>query len=194
MNEDSDEALWQRSISGDHSAFGTIFERHAKRIYNHCFRRVASWALAEDLTSVVFLEAWRKRSSVHLVDHSALPWLLGVATNVCRNATRSLHRHHKALGRIATPVPSEDEMDVTSSRIDAEIEMKKVLDQFDQLSQQDKEVLQLSAWEGLDYEAIAVALDIPIGTVRSRLSRARSRLRVATETHSNISEMDTVKE
>ena len=59
--EPSDALLWERSRGGDATAFGLLFERHAKTIYNYCFRRVGNWAVAEDLLSVVFLEAWRRR-------------------------------------------------------------------------------------------------------------------------------------
>ena len=85
MNE-SDEALWSQAIEGQHASYGLIFQRHAEDICNHCFRRVASFALAEDLTSVVFLEAWRKRNDSIFVEQSIRPWLFGIATNVCHNA------------------------------------------------------------------------------------------------------------
>jgi DNA-directed RNA polymerase specialized sigma24 family protein len=60
----SDRELWQRAADGDSTAFGEIFERHAKAVYNHLFRRISDWSQAEDLTSAVFLHAWRRRSSV----------------------------------------------------------------------------------------------------------------------------------
>src|SRR5690606_11322289 len=58
--EVTDGDLWQKAAKGDPSAFGALFERHADAVYNHCFRRTGSWEAAEDLTSVVFLEAWRR--------------------------------------------------------------------------------------------------------------------------------------
>ena len=76
--------------------FGLLFERHARAIYN-CFRRTADWAVAEDLTSIVFLEAWRRRER-ELLPEKVLPWLYGIATNVIRNRRRSLRRHAAALG------------------------------------------------------------------------------------------------
>jgi RNA polymerase sigma factor (sigma-70 family) len=177
MMNDPDERLWRQALTGDTHSFGVIFERHAKRVYNHCFRRVADWAMAEDLTSVVFLEAWRKRESVHFVDESALPWLLGVATNVCRNATRSLRRHGAALQRLPKPETTDDLVIDLVERVDAEAQMKLVLECVSGLNRGDREIIELWAWDGLGYDEIAVALDIPVGTVRSRLSRARARLR-----------------
>jgi RNA polymerase sigma factor (sigma-70 family) len=178
MMEEPDESLWHRALTGDAHSFGIIFERHANRIYNHCFRRVASWEMAEDLTSTVFLEAWRKREAVHFVEQSALPWLLGVATNVCRNGARSLFRHKAALGRLTSRgTDVDDEAGRVDERLDSESQMRLVLEQLQQLSHEDREIIELSAWDGLGYDEIAVALDIPVGTVRSRLSRARTRLR-----------------
>ena len=58
-----DSVLWSRARSGDSEAFGMLFERHGRTIYNYCFRRVGSWAVAEDLVSIVFLEAWRESTS-----------------------------------------------------------------------------------------------------------------------------------
>src|ERR1043165_7687516 len=86
MGELTDAALWQRAAAGDTGAFGTIFERHATTVYNYCFRRTGNWAQAEELTAIVFLEAWRRRTQVQLERDEAIPWLLGVATNVLRNS------------------------------------------------------------------------------------------------------------
>jgi hypothetical protein len=58
-----DSALWERSRAGDADAFTALFERHARTIYNYCFRRISDWSAAEDLLSIVFLEAWRNRRS-----------------------------------------------------------------------------------------------------------------------------------
>src|SRR3954471_6806527 len=71
----SDAALWQRAASGNKAAFGELFERHAQAVWNHAYRLTGSWSLAEDLTSVTFMTAWRKLNEVTLVRDSALPWL-----------------------------------------------------------------------------------------------------------------------
>ena len=85
----------------DPGALAALFDRYGDRIYNHCFRRLADWAEAEDATSSVFLEVWRHRRRVRLHDGSALPWLYGVATNVCRNAGRSRRRYLRAVASVA---------------------------------------------------------------------------------------------
>lgn len=179
MGEPTDAELWQRAASGDNDAFGTLFERHGRLVYNFCFRRTADWAQAEELTSVVFLEAWRRHTDVRLAGSSAAPWLLGVATNVLRNARRAQRRHRAALERL----PREHEPDFSpdiDERLDDERQMATILRVVGTLPRADQEVLALCAWEGLTYEEAALALGTPVGTVRSRLSRARARLRELT--------------
>lgn len=175
MTERTDEELWLQAAN-DPSAFGVLFERHADPVYNHCFRRCGSWSAAEDLSSAVFLEAWRRRRDVRLAGDSILPWLLAVANNVCRSQDRTLRRHRRLLAKLHTTVleldPSEDLVD----RLDDERRMKAVLTVFKELKRHEQDVLALCAWGGMDYAAAAVALNVPVGTVRSRLSRARSHL------------------
>jgi len=149
--------------------FGELFEEHANAVYNFCFRRLADWAMAEDMTSAVFLEAWRRRDRVDLFGEPPLPWLLGVATNLMRNHRRSLRFHAVA------SVP--DFGDELAERLDAERRMREVLEQIAALAPQEREALELCAWAELSYEDAARALGVPVGTVRSRLSRARAHLR-----------------
>src|ERR1700712_1143873 len=87
----------------DPDALASLFDRHADRIYNHCFRATGDWSDAEDATSSVFLEVWRHRDRVRLHDGSALPWLYGVATNVCRNLTRARRRRLRAVASLPRP-------------------------------------------------------------------------------------------
>jgi RNA polymerase sigma factor (sigma-70 family) len=176
METASDWELWSRTIDGEPAAFGVLFERHGRAVYNYCFRRSADWAVAEDLTSVVFLEAWRRRKDVRPHGESLLPWLYGVATNVLRNRSRSLRRHRAALERV--PHGHEpDFADEVAGRIGDEQQMRHVHEAIRALSKRDRDVLALCVWSELTYEEAAVALDVPVGTVRSRLSRARARLR-----------------
>jgi len=172
----SDSVLWSRSRAGDVDAFGLLFERHARAIYNFCFRRVGDWAVAEDLLSIVFLEAWRRRDK-ELLSDKVLPWLYGIATNVIRNRRRSERRFSAALRRVPNPdsEPSFDEL--ADARIDDVRRMERVLALVERLPRHEQDVFALCAWSELGYEDAALALDVPIGTVRSRLSRARARLR-----------------
>ena len=117
--EPSDADLWARSRAGDRDAFGVLFERYARPIYNYCFRRVGSWATAEDMLSVVFLEAWRRRDK-KLPPEKVLPWLYGIATNVVRNQRRSERRYAAALRRLPNIGPKPDFAEEPIERIDDE--------------------------------------------------------------------------
>ncbi len=174
----SDQDLWSHAANdGSGEAFGELFERHADRVYAHCFSRTGSWSMAEDLTSVVFLEAWRRRSEVRFSGDSALPWLLGVANNATRNAQRSLRRHNLLLAKLPPPGEEADIAADAAARVDQERLAQHLLCAMGGLRQAEKEVLALCDWAGLSYAEAAVAIGVPEGTVRSRLFRARQHLR-----------------
>ncbi len=172
----SDNALWSRARCGDEAAFAVLFERHAKVIYNYCFRRIGDWTAAEDLLSIVFLEAWRRRDK-ELPAGKVLPWLYGIATNVIRNRRRSERRYAAALRRLPASEPALGFDDLADARIDDERAMTALLKRIARLPTRERDVLTLCAWMELSYEDAAIALDIPVGTVRSRLSSARRHLR-----------------
>lgn len=163
-------------VPSDSDDLGRLFDSYARLVYNYCFRRTGDWALAEDLTSAVFLEAWRRRGEVELSEPNARAWLLGVATNLLRNQRRSLRRHAAALGRLSLPPVEADFSDDLAARLDAEGRMREVLDLLGQMPRKHREVWALCVWSGLSYEEAAVALRVPVGTVRSRLARARARV------------------
>ncbi len=174
----SDAELWSLAArERDGTAFSELFARHSDAVYNHCFRRTGSWSAAEDLTSVVFLEAWRKRREVRLAGESILPWLLAVANNATRNADRSLRRHQRLLGKLPPPEAMPDIAEDAVKRADEERAMRHILDVLRELPEPEREALALIDWAGLSYAEAATALGIPVGTVRSRISRARTRLR-----------------
>jgi RNA polymerase sigma factor (sigma-70 family) len=175
-DELDDADLWELSTS-DGEAFGEIFRRHARAVFAICYWRTGDAAMAEDVTSVVFLEAWRRRDVVVLEQRSALPWLLGVANHTSRNATRSLRRYTQALKRLDghRQLPNDD---AVIDRIDAETSLNLVNDVVRDLSEQEREIVLLVFWSGLSYEATSVALGVPVGTVRSRVSRTRRKLQL----------------
>src|SRR6266511_2459195 len=175
MSPAEDDELWPAVRTGDADAFGQLFERHGRTVYNYCFRRTGDWALAEDLASIVFLECWRRRD-IALERGKVLPWLLGIATNVCRNQRRSSARHRAALERLPAPLPTPAFADETVERLEDERRMHAVLEVVSELPGREQDVLALCLWADLSYADAAAALEIPIGTVRSRLARARARL------------------
>ena len=171
-----DSILWARSRAGDGDAFTVLFERHAKAIYNYCFRRVGDWAAAEDLLSIVFLEAWRRREQ-ELPPGKVLPWLYGIATNVVRNRRRSERRYAAGLARVPRAAAVPDFGAASDERLDDERQMQRALELLARLPRREQDVFVLCGWFGLSYEDAALALKVPVGTVRSRLSRARRHLR-----------------
>lgn len=157
----------------DTARFATLFDRHAAELLRYCFRRTADSALAEDLVSIVFLEAWRRRGDLR-ADADPRPWLYGIATNVVRGQWRTRRRHAAALARIdaaATAGPS------CADVFAREQEMRALLERVTSLPRREQDVLALCVWSELSYVEAAAVLGVPIGTVRSRLSRARARLR-----------------
>jgi RNA polymerase sigma factor (sigma-70 family) len=172
---ESDDVLWERSRGGDAGAFAALFARHGKTIYNYCFRRIGDWSAAEDLMSIVFLEAWRRRAK-RLPPDKVLPWLYGIATNVVRNRRRSERRYRAALARVPAAMPEPAFDDDAAARIDDEHRVREALEALAALRPREQDVFVLCVWTGLSYEEAAFALDVPVGTVRSRLFRARRAL------------------
>jgi RNA polymerase sigma factor (sigma-70 family) len=174
----SDKELWARVRTGDEDAFGVLFERYAERVYNYCFRRTGDWAAAEDMVSAVFLEAWRRRADLEITSHDErlLPWLLGVATNLLRRRSRSAARFARALLRMDSRHDHADFTDDAVARMADEQRMRMIRASLEGLSEGERDALALYAWSGLTYEETAAALGVPVGTVRSRLSRVRLHL------------------
>ncbi|MEV7188726.1 RNA polymerase sigma factor [Kitasatospora sp. NPDC093102] len=170
-----------RLRAGDEGAFGVLFREHASAVYNHCFRLTGDWSAAEDCTSLVFLEAWRLRSKVQPDGGGLLPWLLGIATNVVHRRRRVARRHQALLDRLPPPELLSDFADELVGRLEDQEKIHAMRQVLEQLPRADREILALCVWAGLDYAASAEALGVAVGTVRSRLSRARRRLDKLTE-------------
>lgn len=178
----ADRALLAAAVAGAGEAFGVLYRRHVRAVYAHCFRRLGTAAAAEDATSLVFLEAWRRRADIPdleqpALDGSALPWLLGVATNVTRNQSRSMRRHRAALDRLPPALHEPDPSESVAARLDAERAMQSAVSEIRRLPVVEQEVVALVVWAELTYAQAAIALGLPVATVRSRLARARAHLR-----------------
>jgi len=172
-----DSQLWERTRSGDAEAFGDLYECHARAVQSYCLWRTADLQAAEDATATVFLEAWRERGRLVLSADSAAPLLLGIATNVLRRQWRSQRRHRDTLERVRNVgQPPEDLETEAIARLDAIRQLRQGGEAIRGLPRREREVLALLAWGELSYGEIAVALGLPVGTVRSRLARARARL------------------
>ena len=156
--------------------FRELFDEHARSVYNHAFRLTGNWSAAEDVVSLTFLEAWRLRDRVDGDGGSLRPWLLGIATNVARNLRRAARRHDTVTARLPKEEVVPDFAEEVTSRIDDRERLAQVRTALAALRQPEREVLALCVWSGLGYAEAAEALGVPVGTVRSRLSRARRKL------------------
>lgn len=128
------------------------------------------------MRSAVFYEAWRRRHDVDLATRAALPWLYGVAVNVIRNHHRSVRRREAAVRRLPPPAVEADLAEEVTDRLFASDRAQAAIDLVNQLPPGERDVVVLCLVRDLTYAAAAHELGLPVGTVRSRLSRARLRL------------------
>ncbi|MFD4991024.1 RNA polymerase sigma factor [Cellulosimicrobium cellulans] len=176
---ETDAALWAAALGGDGAAFGVLFDRHRDRVFRHAYRLVVDRPQAEDVLAAAFLELWRRRASVRLVDGSPLPWLLVTASNVARNVRRGTRRHRRLLDALprAGDVPAAEE----SAFVDdpAEVVDPVLGAALRALPAADLRLLTLVALEGWSLSDAAELLGLTPSAAKSRLHRARVRLRAA---------------
>jgi RNA polymerase sigma factor (sigma-70 family) len=155
-----------------------LFDRHFVAIHRYLHRRVGL-DLADDLASETFLVAIRSRGRYDLSQDDARPWLFGIATNLLRRHRRTERRRFGAYIRAARDglAQPDPEMEVVEDRVDAMAAKPRLAQAMLTLTPADRDVLFLYAWADLSYGEIARAMGIPIGTVRSRLARARKLVR-----------------
>jgi RNA polymerase sigma factor (sigma-70 family) len=176
-NAGLDEAdAWSRARDGDPDAFTSLFDRHRDRVFGHALRLVRQPHDAEDVTAMVFLEAWRRRDAVRVVDGSIIAWLLVTANNTVHNLQRASRRHRAALARMSGPDREPDHADGVDTDLDNRERDKRLHDAFATLSTAAQNVITLCVLEELPLAEAARTLGVPVGTVKSRLSRAKRRL------------------
>jgi RNA polymerase sigma factor (sigma-70 family) len=171
--EPTDSAVIERSLS-DPQEFALIFDRHWRSLHAYCTSRAA--AAGEDIAAEVFRRAFdhRRRYDRRLQD--ARPWLYGIATNLLRHHFRSSRRKDRADRRALAFA----ELETTAQpleQLEAQMLGPRLTQALQSLPVADREALLLFAWAELSYQEIALALDVPLGTVRSRIHRARARVR-----------------
>jgi RNA polymerase sigma-70 factor (ECF subfamily) len=176
MELESDAAVISASLA-DPSRFGAIFDRHATILFRYLVRRVGVDE-GEALLGDVFRVAFEKRAVYDCERPNARPWLYGIATNLLAHHRRTEARRMGATARLLARRPAgDDKSDEIVDRLDAADLWPHVADAVGALPEGERDVLLLFVWEELSYEEIARALDLPVGTVRSRLNRARESLR-----------------
>lgn len=175
-NED-DATIIEESIR-EPDRFAAIFDRHAVHIRDYLARRLGR-QVADDVLAETFLQAFRQRDRYDTARPEARPWLYGIATNLARQHQRAEIRAYRLrAGAVPDPNP-EGHADRVAAQVTAAAMRRCLAAALEQLSVTEREVLLLIAWEDLSYDEVARALDIPIGTVRSRLYRARQHVRGA---------------
>jgi RNA polymerase sigma-70 factor, ECF subfamily len=154
-----------------------LFGRHSGAVLAYARRRLDSAEDAEDVVVEVFATAWRRRE---VVPEEALPWLYATAGNVIAHVIRSDSRRTRLGTKLATVRPLHTaEADPAQQVVDAATAHETVSAALDDLSESDAELLRLWAWEQLDPAEIAEVLGCSPGTARTRMHRARARLREA---------------
>ena len=177
-----DEAAdWVAALSNDADAFVSIFDRHHDRVYRHALRMTGNAHDAEDITAGAFLELWRRRKAVRVVDGSTLPWLLVTATNLARNLARGLRRYRTLIATLPRPEVGRSAEDVAVERIEEARLASQVREALGTLSPSDAALITLTMLEHYSPAEAALALGISNGAARTRLHRARSRMAGALE-------------
>jgi RNA polymerase sigma factor (sigma-70 family) len=157
-------------------AFAVLFDRYAGMLYRYVSRRIGP-EIAEDLVGETFLVAFAGRSGYDLMYADARPWLFGIATNLVSRHRRTEAAHYRALQRSPIEDVAQSDDDRVAAGVTARAARPLLARALAGLAARDRNVLLLVAWSDLSYEEVAQALGVPIGTVRSRLNRARRKVR-----------------
>ncbi len=179
--EAGDERLWRRSLEGDSEAFGLIYDRHRDGVFRHAYRLTGDRADSEDILATAFLELWRCRERVRLVEGSVLPWLLVTTTNISRNLIRAAFRYRKLLSTLTRERATSDPADEFS-------QLQKSMDHdfaaaLKLLKPIDLQLLTLVIFEDYSIAAASSIVGLTPQAAKSRLHRARERMRTALEGH-----------
>ena len=181
VGQDSDASVIERSWD-EPDVFAVLFDRHADSVHRYAARRLGAEA-AEDVMAETFTTAFQQRFRYRTESTDARPWLFGIATNLIGRHRRAEARRLKALGRLPSPAPGgapgEAVADRVAERVSAQALRRELAGALARLPARHRDVLLLVAWADLGYEEVAAALGVPVGTVRSRLHRARRKVREA---------------
>lgn len=159
-------------------AFEVVFTRHFDALHRYLERRLGLTA-ADELASEIFARAFEHRRRFDLNESNAAPWLYGIASNLISRHRRDERRALHALARAVERPDIDAESQEAVMRADAEAHRARLAQALADLKRGDRDALLLAAWADLTYAQIAVALAVPVGTVRSRINRARSQMAAA---------------
>lgn len=167
-----------RSSLADPEAFAALFDRYSAMLFRYVSRRLGPEA-AEDIVGETFLAAFSRRHRYDLAQRDARPWLFGIATKLVARHHRTEAVRYRALRRSPVDGPVEGPADRVAAGVTASASRPVLAEALARLPRRDLDVLLLVAWGDLTYDEVARALGIPVGTVRSRLNRARRKVREA---------------
>jgi RNA polymerase sigma factor (sigma-70 family) len=166
--------------AGEPECFATVFDRHYGTIHGYLARRLGQ-AMADDLASETFLIAFARRDRYDPARADALPWLFGIASNLVARHHRGEQRRYRAMARTGVEEVADGHADQVAVRVDATARQSALAAALAEIPARDRDVLLLVAWAELTSDQAGQALGIPAGTARSRLHRARARIRAALE-------------
>ncbi|MFF0728873.1 RNA polymerase sigma factor [Streptomyces sp. NPDC004134] len=173
---ESDASIVARSRT-EPEAFAAVFDRYATDVHRYAARRLGDEA-ADDIMAETFTTAFRLRDRFDPERGEVRPWLFGIATHLVSRHRRAEARRFRALSRLPAPAETDEPLaDRVAARATADGVRRELATALAGLSTALRDVLLLVAWADLTYEEAAQALGVPVGTVRSRLHRARRRLR-----------------
>ncbi|WP_120521764.1 RNA polymerase sigma factor [Arthrobacter celericrescens] len=171
--QSAEETLWARSLRGDGDAFGELYDKHRDRVFRHAYRLSGNRHDAEDIMATAFLELWRRRAKVRIVEGSVLPWLLVTVTNCARNSSRAARRYRRFLDSLPHGEEAVDPVFGTvQDQLDGELALA-----LQSLDATDLRLLSLVVFEDHTLTAAAAVLKLSPGAAKVRMHRARQRLR-----------------
>ncbi|MEU7903432.1 RNA polymerase sigma factor [Actinoplanes sp. NPDC049118] len=174
---DSDAAVIRASLA-DPDRFAAIYDRYAAMLYRYAYQRVGP-EIADDVVAETFLAAFRGRASYDLDRQDARPWLFGILTRELATHHRRERARYRAMARTTHDTVQDGPADQVTARVVADAARGPLAAALADLAPGDRDVLLLVAWGQLSYDEVADSLNIPAGTVGSRLSRARRKVRLA---------------
>lgn len=184
--EPTDADLLHRIVSGDERAFRALFRRHERACYRVALSMVGTSWDAEEVVGAAFAALWRKRTSVRVVDNSVLPWLVAAVSYASKNQLRGMRRYRRLVAHIPHGLDHPDHADEVARVVDSIRIASDVQQVLAQLNARDAAVVMLCLVQELPVYDVAVVLGVPEGTVKSRLSRAKAKLRRGLARYSHV--------
>ena len=181
LQTDDDQQLIQKCLAGQTDAFGELVTRYQDRLYHSLMMMVRSPEDARDLAQEAFVHAFRKLESFR-GDAAFYTWLFRIAVNATisfrRKAARRKTSSVESIREVSGSEPVDDRFDsAPASRMEQDEQLKLIHQALGELSEEFRTALVMTEIEGLSYEEAAEAVGCPIGTIRSRIHRARNELR-----------------